>query len=68
MLGEQLRQVVFEDGHSAFAQAFYPGFVVVNADDMMAHFGETNRRNESHISGTDDADRNWLRHSLLLSP
>jgi hypothetical protein len=58
MPGQQLRQVLFIDGNAAFAQSLHPGFVVVYADDMMAHFGEANCRNKPHVSGPDHTNGN----------
>jgi hypothetical protein len=60
VLGEQLGQVVLEDGHAAFAERLHLGFVVVDAGDAVAHFGKADRRNEAHISGPDHTDGNWL--------
>ena len=60
MPGQQLGQVFFEDGNAAFAEGFHPGFVIVHANDGVAHFGKTDRRHESHISGADYTDGNGL--------
>ena len=68
VLGQQLGQVLFEDGHAAFAQGLDPGFVIVHADNAMAHFSKANCRNKSHISGPDHTDGNWIWHRLLVSP
>jgi len=60
MTGQQLRQVVFKNGHAAFAEGFDPGLIVVDAEDGMPHFGKANGCNKSHVPGPDDADGNWL--------
>ena len=58
--GQQLGQVLLEDGHAAFAQDLDPGFVVVYADDTMAHLRKTYGRHKPHIAGPDHTDGNWL--------
>jgi hypothetical protein len=60
MLCEQFRQMVFVDRHAAFAESSDPGFVIVDADDPMAHLGKTNGRDQAYISRPDHTDGNWL--------
>jgi hypothetical protein len=68
VLGQQLRKMILKDGYTAFAEGLHPGLIVVDAEDAMAHFGETNGGYKSHISGPDHTDGNWLRHRFVLSP
>jgi len=49
MLGQQLGQQVLEDGHAAFPESLDPGFVVVHADHVVAHFRKANRGNQAHV-------------------
>jgi hypothetical protein len=56
VFGEQFGQVLFIDGHTAFSEGLYPGLVIVYADDMMAHFGKTNRRDKPDITRPDYAN------------
>ncbi len=58
--GQQLGQMPLEDGHAAFAEGLDFGFVVVHADDAVAHLGKADGSNEAHVPGPDDADGNWL--------
>src|ERR1017187_10083600 len=48
--GQQLRKVLFEDRHSAFREGLYSSFVIVDTNDLMAHFGKANCRNKSDIT------------------
>ena len=72
MFGQQLGQMVFEYGHAALTEGIHPGFVVINADNAMPHFGEAGRRDKSDISGPYYTNGNLIRHRLLslsrLSP
>ena len=56
MLGQQFGQVLFEDGHAAFAESFDPGFIIIHANDAMADLGKANGRDQSDISRPDYAD------------
>jgi hypothetical protein len=40
------------DGHTSRAQCGDPSFVVIDADDPVAHLGEAGRNYETHVSGT----------------
>jgi hypothetical protein len=58
--------MALEDGHAAAAEGFHPRFVIVHAGDLVPDFGKADGCNESHISGPNHADGNWLRHALML--
>ena len=60
VFGQQLGQSFFKDGHAACTEGSDPGFVIVHADDAVAHFGKANCRDESHVSGSDHTNRNWV--------
>src|SRR5208283_1121679 len=68
VLGQQLRQVLLENGHTAFTQLLHFGFIVVHADHAMADLGKTRSRHKSHVTRPDYTDRNWLAHALMFSP
>ena len=53
MLRQQFGQVLFEDRHAALAELLHPGFVVVYADDLVAHLGKANGRHQPYVSGPD---------------
>ncbi len=50
VFGEQRGQVVFVDGYAALAEGLDPGFIIVDAEDAVAHFSKTGCGNETHIS------------------
>ena len=56
VLGQQLRQVLLEDGHAAVAELIHLGFVVVHADHAVADLGKTRSRHKSHVTGPDHTD------------
>jgi hypothetical protein len=49
VLGQQLGKVFLVDGHAAIAEGLDPGFVIVHAENAMAHLSKTGCCNESHI-------------------
>jgi hypothetical protein len=63
MRGQQTGQMVFEDRHAAFTESFYLGFVIVHADDAVAHLGKANGSDQSDISGPDYTNGNRFRHT-----
>jgi hypothetical protein len=56
MFGQQFGKMLFVDGYAAFAEGLDPVFVVVYADDPVAHFGKANCHDETHIAGPDYTD------------
>jgi hypothetical protein len=68
MPGQQFGQVLLEDRYTTFAEGPHPCLVIVYADNLMAHFGKANCRNESHVSRPDYTDGNWILHRLFVSP
>ncbi len=56
MPGEHLRQMSLEDGSFSALKLCDFGFVVVHADDAMAHLCKADGGDEADISGTDDTD------------
>jgi hypothetical protein len=56
MLGQQFRQMVFEDGNAALTKCLDLGFVIVDASDVVTHFRKANGRNESHVSRPDNTN------------
>jgi hypothetical protein len=57
MQGQQLGEMVFKDGHAAFTEGLDLGFVIVHADDAVAHLGKADGCYESDVSGSDHTDR-----------
>ena len=66
--GQQLRQMLLENGHAAVAKLFHLAFIVVHADHVVADLGKTGSRHKSHITRPDHTDGNWLAHALMFSP
>ena len=50
VLGQQLRQVLLKNGHAALAELLHPGFIIIDADHLVAHVGKTGCRNQPNIS------------------
>ena len=60
MFGQQFGQVLLEDGNAAFAEGFYPRFVIVNANDAMADLGKANSGDKAHVPGANYTDGDWF--------
>ena len=50
VLGEHVGQVLFIDRHAALVEHFDFGFVVVDADDFVTDFSETNGSDQADVA------------------
>ena len=53
VLLQQLRQMLLKDGHTALAELLDPGFIVVDANDIVTHVSKTGGRHETDVSRPD---------------
>ena len=62
---QHLGQVLFVNRDAALAERCHLGFVIVDADDAMAHFGKADRGHQADISRADHTDGNGIRHERV---
>ena len=63
---QQLRQILLVDRNPALLQRSHLGLIVVHTDDAVPNLRKACGGNKSNVSGTNNGDRNWLSHRILL--
>jgi hypothetical protein len=58
VLAQQLGEVFLKDGNAALLEEPDLFLVVIDADHLMAHLGETHRRDEADVARSDYTNRN----------